>query len=71
MIFFKTRGSGHILKTRHIHICIDDESYFALLSLQSKTGLSKTQVIENLLKKGDFDFEKRRIYENLCKNYEI
>lgn len=59
------------MKSRHIHICIDDESYFALLSLQSKTGLSKTQLIENLLKKGDIDFEKRRIYENLCKNYEI
>lgn len=59
------------MKTRHIHICIDDESYFSLLSLQSKTGLSKTQVIENLLKKGDIDFEKRRIYENLFKNYEI
>lgn len=47
------KWSGHILKTRHIHICIDDESYFSLLSLQSKTGLSKTQVIENLLKEGD------------------
>ena len=47
------------MKTRHIHICIDDESYFALLSLQLKTGLSKTQLIENLLKKGDINFEKR------------
>lgn len=59
------------MKIRHIHICIDDESYFALLSLQSKTGLSKTQVIENLLKEGDRKSEKRRIYENLCKDYEI
>ena len=42
-----------LMKIRHIHICIDDESYFALLSLQSKTGLSKTKVIENLLKEGD------------------
>lgn len=50
MIFFKMRGSGHILKIRHIHICIDDESYFALLYLQSETGLSKTQIIEDLIK---------------------
>jgi hypothetical protein len=47
------------MKIRHIHICIDDESYFALLSLQSKTGLSKTQVIENLIKQGDRKSEKR------------
>lgn len=59
------------MKIRHIHICIDDESYFALLSLQSKTGLSKTKVIENLLKEGDRKVEKRRVYENLRKNYEI
>ena len=59
------------MKTRHLHICVDDESYFALLSLQSETGLNKTQIIEKLLKKGEIDFEKRRIYENLCENYEI
>ncbi len=40
--------NSDILKIRHIHIRIDDESY--ALGLQSKTGLSKTQVIENLLK---------------------
>ena len=47
------------MKTRHIHICIDDESYFALLSLQSKSGLNKTQIIENLIKEGDRESEKR------------
>ena len=44
-----------LMKTRHIHICIDDESYFALLYLQLQTGLSKTQIIEDLIK------EKKKI----------
>ena len=39
-----------LMKVRHIHICIDDESYFALMYLQSQTGLSKTQIIEDLIK---------------------
>jgi hypothetical protein len=44
------KGNGYILKTRHLHIVIDDQSYFALLNLQSMTGKSKTLVIEDIIK---------------------
>lgn len=37
------------MKTRHLHLVIDDKAYFALLNLQSLTGKSKTSVIEDLL----------------------
>lgn len=51
------------MKTRHIHICIDDETYFDLLYVQSKTGLSKTRIIEDLIKEkkkwGRLIYEKR------------
>lgn len=39
------------MKTRHLHLVIDDKAYFALLNLQSLTGKSKTSVIEDLLVK--------------------
>lgn len=71
MIFLQMRRSGHILKIRHLHICIDDESYFALLSLQSSFGISKTKIIENLIKERKRENDERRVHEDLCKDYEI
>ena len=40
---------GLNMKTRHLHLVIDDKSYFALLTLQSITGKSKTSVIEDII----------------------
>lgn len=50
MIFLKMKGNGFILKTRHLHIVIDDQAYFALLNMQSLTGKSKTLIIEDIIK---------------------
>lgn len=58
MIFLKTKGDGSILKIRHLHIVIDDQSYFALLNLQSMTGKSKTLVIEDIIKEKEKEMEK-------------
>lgn len=65
MISLQMKGNGRILKTRHLHICIDDESYFALLSLQSRFGLSKTMIIEQLLKERKRENDKRRVHEDI------
>lgn len=43
------KGNGSILKTRHLHLVIDDKSYFALLHLQYITGKSKTSIIEDAI----------------------
>lgn len=59
------------MKIRHLHICIDDESYFALLSLQSSFGISKTKIIEDLIKERKRENDERRVYEDLCQNHEI
>lgn len=65
MIFLQIRRNGHILKTRHLHICIDDESYSALLSLQSDFNLNKTNLIEKLLKERKREDDERRVYEDI------
>lgn len=58
MTFLKMKGNGSILKTRHLHIVIDDQSYFALLNLQSMTGKSKTLVVEDIIKEKEKEMKK-------------
>ena len=58
MISLKMKGSGYILKTRHLHIVIDDQAYFALLNLQSMTGKSKTFVIEDIIKEKEKEMKE-------------
>lgn len=58
MIFLKMKGNGSILKTRHLHIVIDDKAYLALLNLQSITGKSKTSVIEDIIVEKEKEVKK-------------
>lgn len=49
---------GLNMKTRHLHLVIDDKAYFALLNLQSLTGKSKTSVIEDIIIEKDKEMKK-------------
>lgn len=49
---------GLNMKTRHLHLVINDKSYFALLNLQSITGKSKTSVIEDIIVEKEKEVKK-------------
>ena len=49
MIFSQTRRSGYILKNRHLHLCVSDQAYFALLFVQQFSGENKTEIFERLI----------------------
>lgn len=49
---------GLNMKTRHLHLVIDDQSYFALLNLQFITGKSKTSVIEDIIIEKEKEMKK-------------
>lgn len=39
------------MKDKHLHLCISDAAYFALLAVQQYSGENKTEIFERLIVK--------------------
>ncbi|WP_313967444.1 hypothetical protein [uncultured Streptococcus sp.] len=49
------------MKDKHLHLCISDAAYFALLAVQQYSGENKTEIFERLI------LREKELYNGLVK----
>ena len=50
-----------MVKDKHLHLCISDDAYFALLAFQQYSGENKTEIFERLI------LREKELYNGLVK----